>query len=1017
MSIADRDESLLSNGFELQGGTFADTLAFNGQCFLLSSAKQLRSVPEQVNWSALAQSPPSGRVPAAEATAWEQTIKATGRAGIADPASASGFKTGGESDDSAFGPILMFRGKNGEQAEAFNKMIPNTCASNILMNMEPAELSQLVPYIKLYKVEYGRKENPYDPDNPLPDTSKTKDIEIKFDRTGPANADSILESTGRLGGIGIKKFSWQLKGVNPAEADKNIEAQLDIHFNNVDLLFRDQYGDPALAVESGYASPMSLIVWSSPIKPRETVKAPSTPAANPDPVGHLMYDGKFFEVKAVVGWDASPEFESTWKKRFTSAGCAKQDMSVYLDKLKTILYLQLVTHQFSFNQDGSADLTINYRARSTLKELGDDVTGTARREFLLDRVSAMTEAADTPALLKKAKEELDEYKKDRYSNIVKRLPTYIAWATPEQVGLFDKESDSEIKRTSATDLLSSMTTADFPAGLTRETDTGIGIAGLDQRENYLHSSVKPMDINMDGTVSDTDIETFFKLVAVEPMHNPYGPGHGGRANPAAWNALPNTWDEAGLNDDPATYDDDEYQESLLTETNSSLLLQKNLKSFVSGDTLRKKHIPVVFFYLGDLIWSVISGTPGTRESIENKDTGIGAFQISLPDPAAFYKALDLGPGGPTSGPGKMFARKIEFGRASLTKAEIDKLFYDINIAALPIQFDLFLQWLQQKIVKSGRDYYFFESFLVDLIRELVNPILGRVHRCLPGIPDLGLSVSYVPITINKDSVFVKNNLPWKPKTQDSHTDDINILLAPHDPGVSGGGDLSSNSGRAFGGLTRPGSGRSGGSAIGGARAKFVDVEALSNTDLEFTPSILNKVSTVPNPDPENPGTIVKFSDADFEPGAHITIKVLMSANRYISRAGSEGPDEDNSIWHFRVGSKKGPLKNVAFDRVDVPMMREARVNKTATAAAWQLRELYNATVKLVGFPGIIPGQTIFITPNLHMFGDPADANSFARILGIGGYHLVISTDSELSPAGYSTTVRALHEALPKLEES
>jgi len=156
-----------------------------------------------------------------------------------------------------------------------------------------------------------------------------------------------------------------------------------------------------------------------------------------------------------------------------------------------------------------------------------------------------------------------------------------------------------------------------------------------------------------------------------------------------------------------------------------------------------------------------------------------------------------------------------------------------------------------------------------------------------------------------------------------------------------------------------------------------------------------------------------------EEQAHTTFKVLLPTEQPIRRSGAPGknsPDAKNGVWHFKVGDNKGPVLKISFDRTDIPLAREARTNRARTADIWQLRELYNTSIKLVGFPGLLPGQVVYVTPNMHMFGDPRSEGSVARILGLGGYHIIVSTDSEITPGGFTTTIRALHEALPKQKQ-
>ena len=1028
MSRSQSNKNLLAEGIGLSGQTFSDTLAFNGQCFLLNAARVLQAAPEFFEGTAgdqreerVIHSPTlepkataydavhgdfvSGHrvAPALDHDDNPHTLPR--RAGKLTRYNSSGERA------SPFGPIMVVQSTQDDNS--FNHVVPNREANDILMQMTPAEISQLVPYIKLYKLEYGTKPNPYDPEHPLPDPTKAVEIEIKFDKSiEQYDVDDLLES-GRLGGIGIKKFRWQLRGVNPAEADKNIEAQLEIHFNKVDQIFLDQFKQPSLKVEQGKASVLDLIVYSPPIGPpppspgEETGTEDSSASdaldpgnsGTPDPKNdHLIYDGKFFEIKAVVGWSIPPGFggrsETGWWSSYRA-----QDIS---DKLKAVLYMQLTDHRFNFNQDGSADLIINYRARTTMKEMADDITGTAHRELLLDRIEKMkTEVkAETresdDAELTEAEKEIENYSTTRYADLVKDVPKYIAWARPEQLNLF-KKSGAGVKAASAKDFYYGMTggtrsemgqwheeggrSPGAPSGreqskkgshvgnitLAGDMETGIGIAPIGFGADYLNSTLNPL-----GT--DEKIEKYFGLDYMEPLDNPWYPvaRKGGSILPGRDSLSP----EIAVNNmignivptDPANYSTDEEQKQQLRHTNSTVAVARGTKSGTlrrpgSGD-VRGKNIPVVFFYLGDLLWSVIEKTPGVKQEMLLKNLAMMTLDIQMPDPVKFHKALKLH----QAVPDNTLARKLKFGLESLSSREMLEKLYHLNIAAIPIQLDLFLSFLQQKLVKAGRDYYFFETFLIDLIRELINPVLGTA--CIPGLPRIDVAISCVSITVDKDSSLVVKGLPWSTATGWGRPSEQNPT-------------------------------------------RYVTSAARILKSAKIATDDMSTLSPHPNP----PG-LGWHSGAPAPQGdtGHTTFKILLGTTKYIRRPGLLRSDANSSTWHFRVGDNVGPVMKIAFNRTDIPMAREARTNRSRAADVWQLRELYNTSIKLIGFPGVIPGQIVYVTPNMHMFGDPRHQNSVARILGLGGYHIVVSTDSEITPNTYTTSIQALHEALPQPQD-
>jgi hypothetical protein len=142
------------------------------------------------------------------------------------------------------------------------------------------------------------------------------------------------------------------------------------------------------------------------------------------------------------------------------------------------------------------------------------------------------------------------------------------------------------------------------------------------------------------------------------------------------------------------------------------------------------------------------------------------------------------------------------------------------------------------------------------------------------------------------------------------------------------------------------------------------------------------------------------------------VKIISFQNYFGSHLGDYDDNLEKGIPNFVVGLDRGVVKGVNFERVDQPHLRESRVSKTRSAGAEQLRELYNVTLKLYGNTLLKPGQIIYVEPNQLIFGRPTQKLSAARILGLGGYHLVVDVANEISKDGWETTVKALHVAMP-----
>ena len=134
-----------------------------------------------------------------------------------------------------------------------------------------------------------------------------------------------------------------------------------------------------------------------------------------------------------------------------------------------------------------------------------------------------------------------------------------------------------------------------------------------------------------------------------------------------------------------------------------------------------------------------------------------------------------------------------------------------------------------------------------------------------------------------------------------------------------------------------------------------------------------------------------------------------------SFTGNYRDNNSAKIPNFVVGLDKGIVKSVSFERVDQPFLRESRTATSKNFGTGQLRELYHAKLVLYGNNLLKPGMIIYVEANPLIFGRPVDRTAAARVLGLGGYHLVIDVSNQIGAAGWETTVKALHMAMPALE--
>ena len=132
------------------------------------------------------------------------------------------------------------------------------------------------------------------------------------------------------------------------------------------------------------------------------------------------------------------------------------------------------------------------------------------------------------------------------------------------------------------------------------------------------------------------------------------------------------------------------------------------------------------------------------------------------------------------------------------------------------------------------------------------------------------------------------------------------------------------------------------------------------------------------------------------------------------KTGNYDDDLSHGIYHYYLGSACGLAKNIKFSRVDMPYFREARLSKMGALGAEQLRELYSVSLDMVGNTLHKNGQYIYIEPigvGLGSVKSTGTIPNLARLLGIGGYHLVTGVKSTISDAGFNVQVSALQEGM------
>lgn len=205
-----------------------------------------------------------------------------------------------------------------------------------LLELNSAQLSALVPKIKIYKqyVDLSSK--------------KTYDIEFVFDNhlTEKSIQSMISTRKGRGDGAGIKSFSWQSDGKTVAETSL-FRANLQLYFQSINDLFvvRDTMSNPiksATKQDTPESKTLNIkfvdLIVSQPIF-RKTASE-----------GSRVYNPDYFRIKINVGWQILKNKE-----------IFDDETIRVLESLNETFFLTIYSHDLKFDEQGGVTLSIDYR--------------------------------------------------------------------------------------------------------------------------------------------------------------------------------------------------------------------------------------------------------------------------------------------------------------------------------------------------------------------------------------------------------------------------------------------------------------------------------------------------------------------------------------------------------------------------------------------------------------------------------------------------------------------------------
>ena len=726
--------------------------------------------------------------------------------------------------------------------------------------------------------------------------------------------------------------------------------------------------------------------------------------------------------------------------------------AAYIAQMRTSLYMQLTDHQFDFGDDGTATLTANYRARSTmvderynlLAHVKDQTEGqremldTARNpggEAIEGSMDDETQEKVDDDAVKDEEENLKNAMNREYKKIVKELVLKHVYTVdlPLKMLLNFRGNDMDLSDTSLNTagrntklakgkvmsyeglwqtLFSPQTQ---PGGLynprngtyggnrsgvyiyndilmTLQNQYGSAIAGSEKLKIY---GPGPLD-NRNSALEGRDA-TFWDLTSPIQVPGSRGPG---QAHQRVRHALT-----------------EDYADYVMDGDFAMSQLDSNLEGKDPDSNGAPQRMKTNFFFFGDIL-EVFMKQPSIVEAMRPAGSGGGGEKMSLGvvlldilflNPRKVLNEMDVAVGAGLVVDGlDYFEWKCSW--ATMKQSEAKNYLSTMNVANIPIVVELFLDFLKTKIISQQRTEYYLEDFITDIFNQFVKPVImnhGMISQPPTGMQSLITSMtvdpSKTPFFKDKDRGYV--NGPTSPESAHEIID----CLAPKDPaGAYDSTAAAAGTAPAF----PPGN-------TGAFNKEYTIGTYAWNPGLQPRSSTLTNASGQPVKLPpfrepshqlKDMRNVTIQSDADLPKTLAADVKFIGFYGMHYNQSGQYSKNAKQKINNFVGGLSAGCVKGISFSRVDQPHVREARTSKAKTFGRAQLRELYNVKIKLYGNTLVKPGQLIYVEATPMMFGFPNEKNSVANLLGMGGYYLVTEVSNELSIEGWTTTVTGLHSA-------
>jgi len=284
----------------------------------------------------------------------------------------------------------------------------------------------------------------------------------------------------------------------------------------------------------------------------------------------------------------------------------------------------------------------------------------------------------------------------------------------------------------------------------------------------------------------------------------------------------------------------------------------------------------------------------------------------------------------------------------------------VSLGDIPISLKYFIEWLTEKMLKRDKVVMTLTQFLSTFINELVRNFLNN-DECFGGNIRQSTRLSQAAITSYKRAPRNEDDVAY-----DEITEAIKANQVVVDP----------NQSPAW-------------------------YQTRLDTRLALPQPLLNVAGERDaRPVPDGGGLAREINYLVYYAGR------IMPAEK---ANGKRSEDESYGIFHYGIGSPKGIVKTIKFNKTSATGLKELRFEQQGYDGLQQLREMYDVEIKTYANVNAFPGVYIYVDPR--SISPSIDFSQFPHLndltqLGVGGYHMIIRTEHSLGAGQAESTITA-----------